>query len=86
MRQLTFIVVSFLVVASQTFGAELPWWVESVQVTQPSEAGVGSITLAGEWIDTCVPNAISYTVKLTNIDVLVEHDGINVGCGDAITP
>ncbi len=65
---------------------EPPSWIDALTVTPPNEAGVGSITLSGEWLDTCTPDTEFHEVEESRIDIIVEHPGINVGCGDAITP
>lgn len=67
-------------------GQDLPFWVDSVQVTLPSPGGIGAVTLAGDWIDTCVPDAVSQTRAGSVIDLEVTQPGLGVGCGDAITP
>ena len=66
--------------------ADLPKWIGAVDVAPPNDLRVGAITLSGEWLDTCTPNMITHRVTDATIDLIVEHDGINVGCGDAITP
>ena len=65
---------------------ELPDWVGAVEVVPPDSLRFGAITLSGEWLDTCVPDIITHTVTDAIIDLEIEHAGINVGCGDAITP
>ena len=44
------------------------------------------MTLSGEWIDTCVPDAVSHTRAGSLIDLEVTLPNLDVGCGDAITP
>ena len=79
-------ILAFLVVARLVHAADLPSWIGSVEVTPANNMNIGSITLAGDWLDTCVPDTIAHDVTGNTIDLVVEHDGINVGCGDAITP
>ncbi len=67
--------------------AELPEWVGDVSTTPPDNAGIGSVTLSGIWLDTCAPDMISHVVESKQILLTVEHDGgITVGCGDRPTP
>lgn len=74
-----------LLSVSTAHGTDLPYWVGQVATPPPDENEIGSITLSGDWLDTCVPNAIFHEVDANNILLSVEHPGINVGCGDAIT-
>ena len=65
---------------------DLPAWVESVVVTQPQPGGIGAVSLGGHWLDTCVPDTVAHRQAEGAIHLEVTHPGINVGCGDAITP
>ena len=86
MKRVVLYIVFLLASVGQLQAGDLPWWVDAVAVTPPNDSGVGSITLSGEWLDTCVPGTISHDAAENRIDLTVEHPGINVGCGDAITP
>ena len=86
MRRLIFVAIVLLILPTRLSGAELLSGLDTIAVTPPNREGIGTITLSGNWLDTCVPNSISHSVTGTSIDLILEHDGINVGCGDAITP
>ena len=79
-------VVIFLCFAGNVWSGELPSWIDSMIVTPLDDTQRGALTLSGDWLDTCVPDTVSHTVADGVIALVVEHDGINVGCGDAITP
>ena len=75
-----------VLVVLPTSGQPLPRWVESVSITPTEPGGVGAVTLSGTWIDTCVPDSISHRIDDRSIELTVTQPGINVGCGDALTP
>ena len=77
--------IVLVVFVGQVHGDQLPSWVGSVEVSPPSTSGIGSITLAGVWSDSCTPETISHTVTSTTIDLTVEYPGINVFCTQVIT-
>ncbi|TWT32423.1 hypothetical protein KOR34_41860 [Posidoniimonas corsicana] len=64
---------------------ELPWWVDSVTVTQPGLGGVGAIQLEGVWWDTAAPDAISHGVVDGALHLTLAAPGL-AGAGDALTP
>ena len=66
--------------------SELPWWVSDVRVTLPDGSGLGAVTLSGDWIDTCVPDAIGHSLSAGTLTLEVTVPNLEVGCGDAITP
>jgi hypothetical protein len=44
------------------------------------------VSLAGIWIDGCVPDAVSDDISLSRIALTLESPSLNVGCTDALTP
>lgn len=78
--------LTFLVLAGKVAAQDLPPWIGSLEVEPPNSMSIGSITLSGDWLDTCMPDTISRSVSGSTIDLVLEYPGINVGCGDAITP
>ena len=83
--RISFTAIVFLVFVGQVHGDQLPSWVDSVEVTAPNNAAIGSISLAGNWRDGCFPGTISHTVTSTTIDLTVEHL-INLECAQVVTP
>ena len=85
MRDVLLTAAVFLVCVGLVQGQPLPDWVESVTTTPLDDTGRGSVTLAGNWLDTCAPDTIDHSISNTTIELFVEHSALNVGCGDAIT-
>ena len=84
MRRLVLVFVSLISISCM--GQDLPWYVDSVTVTPPGTNGIGSVRLAGTWLDTCIPDAVSHRTTGDRVDLSLSVPIINVGCGDALTP
>ncbi|MEQ8846652.1 dockerin type I domain-containing protein [Botrimarina sp.] len=65
---------------------ELPWWLDSFELTPPGTGGVGAVTLSGTWIDTGAPDAIGHSVVDGQLHFTVSAPDLNVATGDALTP
>lgn len=69
-----------------THASELPWWVDSIEVSPPGLGGIGAVTLSGTWIDTGAPDAISHSILDGALHFSVSAPDLNVATGDALTP
>lgn len=65
---------------------ELPWWVDSIEVTLPGMGGIGAVSLSGTWIDTGAPDAIGHSILDGALHLSVSAPDLNVPTGDALTP
>ncbi|TWT85342.1 hypothetical protein Pla123a_01490 [Posidoniimonas polymericola] len=85
-RKLALFSLAALLLAGSPLAAfELPWWVDSVTVTQPGTGGIGSVRLDGVWWDTAAPDAISHSVVDGALHLSLSAPGL-AGAGDALTP
>lgn len=65
---------------------ELPWWLDSIDITAPGPSGIGAVSLSGTWIDTGAPDAIRHSVRGGALHLSLSAPGLNVPTGDALTP
>ena len=73
--------------APSAHASELPWWIDSIEVTPPSSpSGIGAVTLNGTWTDSAAPDAIGHSIRNGALHLSVSSPGLNVGTFEVLTP